>query len=93
MIPRPTVEKIIDAAHVEEVVSEFVTLKKRGTNLLGLCPFHGEKTPFVLSDLDPQLVKQVDYVFDGVCKGQQASTVINCTVTPWQIVRQGQIVL
>lgn len=45
MIPRPTVEKIIDAAHVEEVVSEFVTLKKRGTNLLGLCPFHGEKTP------------------------------------------------
>src|ERR1043165_6368498 len=45
MIPRDTVEKIIDAAHVEEVVGEFVTLKKRGANLLGLCPFHGEKTP------------------------------------------------
>ena len=45
MIPRPTVEKIIDAAHVEDVIGEFVTLKKRGTNLLGLCPFHGEKTP------------------------------------------------
>lgn len=45
MIPRDTIEKIIDASHVEEVVGEFVTLKKRGTNLLGLCPFHGEKTP------------------------------------------------
>jgi DNA primase len=45
VIPRNTVDKILDAAHVEEVVGEFVTLKKRGTNLLGLCPFHGEKTP------------------------------------------------
>ncbi|MDP3557627.1 MAG: DNA primase [Bacteroidota bacterium] len=45
MIPRDTVDKIIDAAHVEEVLGEFITLKKRGANLLGLCPFHGEKTP------------------------------------------------
>lgn len=45
MIPRDTVDRITDAAHVEDVVGEFVTLKKRGTNLLGLCPFHGEKTP------------------------------------------------
>jgi len=45
VIPKDTVEKIIDAAHVEEVLGEFITLKKRGANLLGLCPFHGEKTP------------------------------------------------
>lgn len=45
MIPKDTVDKIIDAARVEEVIGEFITLKKRGTNLLGLCPFHGEKTP------------------------------------------------
>ena len=45
MIPRNTVDKIIETAHVEEVVGEFITLKKRGANLLGLCPFHGEKTP------------------------------------------------
>lgn len=45
MIPRDTVDKIIDAARVEEVLGEFITLKKRGANLLGLCPFHGEKTP------------------------------------------------
>jgi DNA primase len=45
VIPRNTVDKILDAALVEEVVGDFVTLKKRGTNLLGLCPFHGEKSP------------------------------------------------
>lgn len=45
MIPKDTVDKIIDAAHVEDVVGEFITLKKRGANLLGLCPFHGEKSP------------------------------------------------
>ena len=44
-IPRETVEQILQAAHIEEVVGEFVTLKKRGTNLIGLCPFHNEKTP------------------------------------------------
>jgi DNA primase len=45
LIPKETVDKIIDAARVEEVIGEFITLKKRGANLLGLCPFHGEKTP------------------------------------------------
>lgn len=45
MIPKETVDKIIEAARVEEVLGEFITLKKRGANLLGLCPFHGEKTP------------------------------------------------
>lgn len=45
MIPRETVDKIIDASRVEDVIGEFITLKKRGVNLLGLCPFHGEKTP------------------------------------------------
>lgn len=45
MIPKFTIDKIIDAARVEEVIGDFITLKKRGANLLGLCPFHGEKTP------------------------------------------------
>ena len=44
-IPRETVEQILQAAHIEEVVGEFVTLKKRGSNLWGNCPFHNEKTP------------------------------------------------
>ena len=45
MIDRSTIERIIDAAKVEEVVSDFVALRKRGINLIGLCPFHDEKTP------------------------------------------------
>ncbi len=44
-IPRETVEQILSAARIEEVVGEFVTLKKRGANLWGNCPFHNEKTP------------------------------------------------
>ena len=43
-IPRETVEQILQAARIEEVVGEFVSLKKRGANYIGLCPFHNEKT-------------------------------------------------
>jgi DNA primase len=45
MIDRPTIERILDAAQIVDVVQEFVPLKKRGVNYLGLCPFHNEKTP------------------------------------------------
>jgi DNA primase len=45
MIDRPTIERILDAAQIVDVVQEFVPLKKRGANYLGLCPFHNEKTP------------------------------------------------
>ena len=43
-IPKETVEQILQAARIEEVVGEFVQLKKRGANYIGLCPFHNEKT-------------------------------------------------
>lgn len=45
MIDSSTIERILDSANISDVVSEFVTLKKRGVNQLGLCPFHNEKTP------------------------------------------------
>jgi DNA primase len=45
MIDSSTIGRILDTANISEVVSEFVTLKKRGVNQLGLCPFHNEKTP------------------------------------------------
>ena len=45
MIPKNTVASILEAARIEEVVGEFVNLKRRGSNLIGLCPFHQEKTP------------------------------------------------
>jgi DNA primase len=45
MIPKNTAQTIIETARIEEVVGEFVSLKRRGVNLIGLCPFHNEKTP------------------------------------------------
>lgn len=45
MIDKATVAKILDAADIVEVVSDFVSLRRRGANYIGLCPFHNEKTP------------------------------------------------
>lgn len=45
MIDRKTIELIMDTAKVEEVVGDFVALRRRGVNMIGLCPFHNEKTP------------------------------------------------
>lgn len=45
MIDHETIQRIMDAARIEEVVGDFVSLKKRGANHIGCCPFHNEKTP------------------------------------------------
>jgi DNA primase len=45
MIDQPTIDRILDAAQIVDVVSEFVTLRRRGTSFVGLCPFHDDKTP------------------------------------------------
>ena len=45
MIPKETIDKIFESARIEEVVGDFVQLKKRGANFIGNCPFHDEKTP------------------------------------------------
>jgi DNA primase len=45
MIDQATIDRITDAANIVDVVGEFVTLKRRGVNFLGCCPFHNEKTP------------------------------------------------
>lgn len=45
MIPKETVDQIIETSRIDEVVGDYVSLKKRGANLLGNCPFHNEKTP------------------------------------------------
>lgn len=45
MIDQATIDRILDAAQIVEVVSDFVTLRKRGVNYVGLCPFHSDKTP------------------------------------------------
>lgn len=45
MISKDTIARVLDTVRIEEVVGDFITLKKRGSNWLGLCPFHNEKTP------------------------------------------------
>jgi len=67
-------------------------INKIGVPLLGpSANFHGENTPYELKDLNSKLVSLVDYVVEGECLVKQASTVIDCTRTPWEILRQGAI--
>lgn len=53
--------------------------------------FHGHPTPYRFENLDPELVKLVDLVVPGVCKAGTASTVVDCSVTPYRILRQGAV--
>lgn len=55
--------------------------------------FHGEKTPYRYEDLNPELIKLVDYVIPGICPVGVASTVIDCSKEPWVVVREGAIKL
>jgi DNA primase len=57
MIDQATVERIIDAADVVEVVQDFVSLKRRGVNFIGNCPFHNEKTPSFTVSPSKQIYK------------------------------------
>lgn len=68
----------------------------KGTNVPILGPsanFHGAPTPYRLTDLDPELVKLADLVVPGQTSVGQASTVVDCTVEPYKIVRQGAVKL
>jgi L-threonylcarbamoyladenylate synthase len=63
-----------------------------GVPILGTSAnFPGEKTPFHIRDLDPELVEQVDMVVEGECQLKKASTVIDCTELEWKILRQGAV--
>ncbi|CAN5132028.1 hypothetical protein BH11PAT1_BH11PAT1_5400 [soil metagenome] len=53
--------------------------------------FAGGNTPYAFEDLDRELIKLVDFVIEGECTVKQASTVIDCSVKPWKIVRNGAV--
>ena len=66
-------------------------IKKAGVPILGpSANFHGEKTPYSFSDINPKLISLVDYVVRGDTKNPgKASTVIDCSKKPWRIIRHG----
>jgi L-threonylcarbamoyladenylate synthase len=67
-------------------------IKKVGVPILGpSANFHGENTPYEYKDLNQELVSMVDYVLNGECEYKKSSTVIDCSISPWQILREGAI--
>lgn len=75
-----------------ETVLEII--RRVGVPMLGpSANFHGDPTPYSTSDLNPELVKLVDYVFPGECTIKEASTVVDCSVTPYKIIRHGAVIL
>ena len=54
MIDQITIDRILDAAQIMDVVSDFVTLRKRGVNYVGLCPFHSDKTCLLYTSPSPR---------------------------------------
>jgi L-threonylcarbamoyladenylate synthase len=69
-------------------------IKGTGVPVLGpSANFHGEPTPYRVADLNPELIKLVDYVVPGTCRGSRASTVVDCSVEPYRIIRQGSVII
>jgi L-threonylcarbamoyladenylate synthase len=69
-------------------------ISKVGMPIVGTSAnFNGQKTPYEFTDLDQNIVKQVDLILPGICETKQASTVMDCTQEPWQILRQGSVVI
>jgi L-threonylcarbamoyladenylate synthase len=67
-------------------------IREVGVPILGTSAnFAGEQTPYIFEDLNPELVTMVDFVVKGECKTKQASTVIDCSIVPWKILRQGAV--
>jgi len=67
-------------------------IRTLGVPILGpSANFHGEATPYYFKDLNPKLVKLVDFVVEGECVVKQASTVVDCSKLPWKIVREGAV--
>ena len=67
-------------------------IQKLGVPIVGTSAnFHGGKTPCEFEDLNPNLLKKVDFVINGECPKGQASTVIDCSKGQWQVLRQGVV--
>lgn len=69
-------------------------IKGAGVPIVGpSANFHGLATPYTFEALDPALVKLVDFVVPGECTRKQASTVVDCSIDPYAIIRQGAVLI
>ncbi len=67
-------------------------IKKIRVPLLGpSANLHGEKTPFSAKELNPVLIRLVDFVLEGECKTKIPSTVLDCTMSPYKVLRRGAV--
>jgi len=67
-------------------------IKRVGVPILGpSANFHGQTTPYKSDQIDHKLMSLVDYVLKGDCQLREVSTVIDCSVDPWKIIRQGAV--
>ena len=66
MIDKFTIDKIYDAAQIVDVVTDFITLKKRGVNYVGLCPFHDDSTPSFYVSPSKNIVSVLRVVREGL---------------------------
>lgn len=65
-----------------------------GVPILGTSAnFHGRPTPYRYEDLDPEIIKLVDFVVPGECIAENVSTVVDCSLTPYKVLRQGAVAL
>jgi len=79
---------------VPDHLTTLALINGAGVPILGTSAnFAGEQTPYEFEELDKELIKLVDFVVPGKCHTKQASTVIDCTSTPWHVLRQGAIEL
>lgn len=79
---------------IPDNVTTLAIIRKVGVGILGpSANFHGQPSPYYFQDLNPELVSLVDYVIEGNCKLKAVSTVIDCSVNPWKIIRAGAIKL
>lgn len=79
---------------IPDMVSPFQVIEKLGVPIVGTSAnLHGEPAVSRYKDLDLTLKEHVDYVFEENSLGSLSSTVIDCTVTPWKILRKGAVIL
>ncbi|HSW88033.1 MAG TPA: L-threonylcarbamoyladenylate synthase [Candidatus Saccharimonadales bacterium] len=69
-------------------------IKGVGVPIIGTSAnFHGQSTPTKQEEINPELTELVDFVLPGTCLNRQSSTIIDCSIKPWEILRQGTVVI